>query len=87
LFIRKIRHTHCFYRIRKGEKLMKTEMKIKRVHTTVGELIVAIMDAAQKVTNTERDAYRLTGFVWNRMLQPVPVVATRSVTRKTRIRY
>jgi len=66
---------------------MKTEMNIKRIHTTVAELIVTIPDAARKVTNTKRDAYRLTGFVWNRMLQPVPLVAARRVTRKTRVRY
>jgi hypothetical protein len=35
------------------------------------------MDAARTVTDNERNAYRLTGFVLNRMLQPVPVPVTR----------
>lgn len=69
---------------------MTTKVNVRRLHTTVGELIVAIMGAARRVADNERDAYRLTGFVLNRMLQPVPVAATRRVTnipRKARIRY
>ncbi|HEY7217946.1 MAG TPA: hypothetical protein VH985_06095 [Candidatus Binatia bacterium] len=56
---------------------MTTKVNLRRLHTTVGELIVAIMDAARRVTDNERNAYRLTGFVLNRMLQPVPVPVTR----------
>jgi hypothetical protein len=56
---------------------MTTKMiKIKKPHTTVGELIAALTDAARAVTVSERDAYRLTDFVFNRMLRPVPVTAT-----------
>jgi hypothetical protein len=42
------------------------------------------------MTNTERNAYRLTGFVLDRVLQLLPVVASRRVTnlpRKARVRY
>jgi hypothetical protein len=69
---------------------MTTKVNVRRLHTTVGELIVAIMDAARKVTDDGRNAYRLTGFVLNRMLQPAPATATRHATnipRKARIRY
>ena len=54
---------------------MTTKVNVRRLHTTVGELIVAIMDAALGVSDSERDAYRLTGIVLNRMLDPVPVPA------------
>jgi hypothetical protein len=57
--------------------LMTTETRIRKLHTTVGELIAAITDAARSVTDNERSAYYLTGFVLNRMLRPAPVAATR----------
>lgn len=52
---------------------MTTKVNVRRFHTTVGELIVAITDAARRVTDSERNACRLTGLVLNRMLEPVPV--------------
>jgi hypothetical protein len=55
---------------------MKTEFKVRKVRTTIGDLIVAIMDAALEVSKSERKAYRLTGLVVNKMLQPAPVVVT-----------
>jgi hypothetical protein len=61
-----------------------------RLHTTVGELIVSLMDAARRVTDSERNAHRLTGFVLNRMLQPATGVAHRrapNIPRKARFRY
>ena len=57
---------------------MKTNRNAGRVRTTVGDLIVSIMDAARRVTRNERRAYRLTGLVLDKMLQPFPVPATRS---------
>jgi hypothetical protein len=56
---------------------MKTNRKAGRVRTTIGDLIVSIMDAALRVTGNERKAYRLTGLVLDKMLQPCPVLATR----------
>lgn len=58
---------------------MKTDSKIKQLRTTVGDLIAAIMDVAVERSRDERAAYRVTSLVVNRMLQPVPVVATRKV--------
>jgi hypothetical protein len=52
-------------------------IRTKKLHTTVGELIVALTDAALRVSANERAAYRLANFMFNRMLQPVPVAATR----------
>jgi hypothetical protein len=69
---------------------MTTKIRVRRLHTTVGELVVAITDAARRVAENEGSAYQLTGFVLNRMLQPVPVAAPRRATnipRKARIRY
>lgn len=69
---------------------MTSKVNLRRLHTTVGELVVALMDAARRVTDSERNAYRLTGFVLNRMLQPAPIAMTRRATntpRKARIHY
>jgi hypothetical protein len=60
---------------------MKTNSKIKRLRTTVGDLITAIMDVAVERCPDERAAYRVTSLVVKRMLQPVPVVATRGRVR------
>jgi hypothetical protein len=54
---------------------MKTNMKLGQ--TTLGELIAFIMDAASRFTRDEREAYRITGLIMNRMLCPVPAVARR----------
>jgi hypothetical protein len=62
---------------------MTTKMKTKRLRTTMGELITAIMDATRIVTTDEQHADRLTGFVLNNVLRPVPVtVANRSIRRR-----
>lgn len=55
---------------------MKSKENAK-LRTTLGELVVAIMDAALEVSRNERAAYHLTGLVLNRMLEPAPVIATR----------
>jgi len=47
------------------------------IQTTLGELIRTVWDEARRVTHDERNAYRLTGLIVNRMLQPLPVPATR----------
>ena len=54
---------------------MRNDRKTK-LRTTMGDLIVAVMDAALEVSRSERNAYRLTGLVVNKMLQPCPVVCT-----------
>ena len=60
---------------------MTTRANTKKLHTTLGDLIVAIMDAARGFAANEREAYRLTGLIVNRMvLRPVPVTITRRPT-------
>ncbi|HVO96191.1 MAG TPA: hypothetical protein VMT22_25265 [Terriglobales bacterium] len=70
---------------------MTAKTKMRRLHTTVGELITAITDVALGFTTDERNAYRLTGLVLDHMtLRPVPVVATRRashIRRVARIRH
>ena len=56
---------------------MRINRNAARVRTTVGDLIVSIMDAARIVTRNERKVYGLTGLVLDQMLQPSPVLATR----------
>jgi hypothetical protein len=56
---------------------MKVEANVKRLRTTVGDLVVAMVDAALKAGGSEKDAYCLTGFFLNRMLQPAPAKAAR----------
>jgi hypothetical protein len=63
---------------------MKTKTNVKRLRTTLGELVIAITDAALEVSRSERAAYRLTGLVLNRMLQPVPVIASHRPTNPHR---
>lgn len=63
---------------------MKTNSNIKQLRTTVGDLIAAIMDAAVQRCQDERAAYRVTSVLVNRMLQPVPVVATRATVKPRR---
>jgi hypothetical protein len=64
---------------------MTTKVKIKRLDTTVGELIAAIIDAAREITADERRAYHLTGFVLNQMLRPVPVTVSHRSIRRRRV--
>ena len=65
---------------------MTTKTKVRGLHTTVGELITAITDAALGFTTDERNAYCLTGLVLNHMvLRPVPVVATRRASPIRRV--
>jgi hypothetical protein len=52
---------------------MRINRNAARVRTTVGDLIVSIMDAARIVTRNERKVYGLTGLVLDKMLQPCPV--------------
>jgi len=47
---------------------MRVEPPVKRLQTTVGDLVVAAMDAALEVSRNERKAYRLAGIVLNKML-------------------
>jgi hypothetical protein len=62
---------------------MAIQVKTKKLHTTLGELITAIVDTAKTVTSDERGAYDLTGFVLNHILRPVPViVANRKIRRR-----
>ncbi len=47
---------------------MRIEFPVKRLQTTVGDLVVAAMDAALEVSKNQRKARRLAGIVLNKML-------------------
>jgi hypothetical protein len=47
---------------------MRVEPPVKRLQTTVGDLVVAATDAALEVSRNQRKAYRLAGIVLNKML-------------------
>jgi hypothetical protein len=42
----------------------------KKIHVTVGDLVVAATEAAFEVASSEKKAYRLAGLVVNKMLRP-----------------
>jgi hypothetical protein len=65
---------------------MKINSNVRRLRTTVGDLIVAITDVALQRCKNERTAYRITGIVFNRMLQPAPVVVTCARLKQRRSR-
>jgi hypothetical protein len=44
------------------------------IKTTLGDLIVSIMESARRYTLDEREACRITGLIVNRILCPVPAV-------------
>jgi len=66
-------HTLCSRHWSKGDCQMKTNRNAGRLRTTIGDLVVSIMDAGE-VTRNERKAYRLSGLVLNKILQPCPVL-------------
>jgi hypothetical protein len=47
---------------------MRIETPAKRLQTTVGDLVVAAMDAALEISRNQRKASRIAGIVLNRML-------------------
>jgi hypothetical protein len=51
---------------------VKANTKIRQI--TLGDLIVGITDAARRFAIDEREAYRVTGLIVNRILCPVPAV-------------
>jgi hypothetical protein len=51
---------------------MKFQGNIKRLETTVGDLVVALVDAALKGGRSQTNAYRMTGAIVNTLLQPAP---------------
>jgi len=55
---------------------MKTNLN-RSLRTTVGDLIVALMDAALEKCKDEQTACRVTSLILNRMV-PVPVPARRA---------
>ncbi len=61
---------------------MKAESNITRLRTTVGDLVVAMVDATLRAGASERNAYRMTGLVLNAMLEPAPVRARWSGRRR-----
>jgi hypothetical protein len=73
-------HAPCSNRGRNGKpggSKMKLEQNIRTLHTTLGDLVVAVMDAALEVVGSEKKACRLGGVILNRMLQPAPVMSRR----------
>ena len=58
--------------------------RTKTIRITLGELIRTVWDEARRVTHDELNAYRLTGLIVNRMLQPLAVPATRRTCQSKR---
>ena len=58
----------------------------QNITTTLGELIATVMDAAKRFSRDEREAYRITGLIVNRMLCPMPAIVRPRVTRPPRRR-
>jgi hypothetical protein len=56
---------------------VRVESPVKRLQTTVGELVVAAMDAALEVSKNQRRAYRLAEVVLNKMLSDSRIKAHR----------
>jgi hypothetical protein len=52
---------------------MRTDFDCKRIHTTIGDLVVAVADVALEVAKDKRKAYRIATRVVNSMLKsPTP---------------
>ncbi len=49
----------------------------RKLQTTVGDLVVAAMDAALEVSRNQRKAYRLAGIVLNKILSDSRLSARR----------
>ena len=49
----------------------------RRLQTTVGDLVVAAMDAALEVSKDQREAYRLAGIALNKILSDSRLSARR----------
>jgi hypothetical protein len=47
---------------------MRAGADIKRLRFTVGDLVVAATEAAFEIAGNEKTAYRLAGFIVNKML-------------------
>ena len=48
---------------------MRTQCNVTRMSSTLGDLIVAVMDEALQVTKNERQAYRIAATVVNKVLR------------------
>jgi hypothetical protein len=48
---------------------MRIEADGNGIHTTIGDFIVAVVDAALEVSKDERKAYQITGVVLNKFLR------------------
>ena len=48
---------------------MRTTSELGQVQITVGDLILAIMDAALETTENEKKAYQIAGLALNRVLR------------------
>jgi hypothetical protein len=66
---------------------MKLEGNIKRLQTTLGDLVVALVDAALKAGRSETNAYRMTGAIVNTLLQPAPARVPPTVVRTNARRF
>ena len=62
---------------------MKKGSNVNKARTTIGDLIVAIVDAAREIFVNEQQAYHFTEVVLNRLARPVPA---RSVAGRIRLR-
>lgn len=55
-------------KILEGDPFMRVDPRGRRLQTTVGDLVVAAMDAALEVSKDQRKAHRLAGIVLNKIL-------------------
>jgi hypothetical protein len=65
---------------------MQIDRNPKRLWTTVGDLIVATVDAAREISGSESMAYYLTALVLSKRLQPCREVAIQTISRRRRTR-
>lgn len=52
-----------------GNRRRIFQMRTDWMHTTIGDLIVAVVDAALEVSRDERKAYQITSVLLNKMLR------------------
>ena len=64
---------------------MRTDFDDKRVHTTIGDLVVAVTDVALEVAKDKRKAYRIASRVVNSMLKsPTPTDLSGQLSMRVR---
>jgi hypothetical protein len=65
---------------------MRTDFDGKRIHTTIGDLVVAVTDVALDVEKDKKKAYRIASRVVNSMLKS-PTPSDLSCQLSMRVRF